>query len=53
LKRASKRERRSKVITPQTTTPQTTTSSPIKSGVRMASSPFQSPRMVHSSYFLE
>jgi hypothetical protein len=48
LKRASKRERRTKVISPQTTT-----SSPIKSGVRMASSPFQSPRMVHSSYFLE
>ena len=48
LKRASKRERRSKVISPQTTT-----SSPIKSGVRMASSQFQSPRMVHSSYFLE
>ena len=48
-KRASKRERRPKVITPQTTI----ISSPVKSGVHMASSPFQSPRMVHSTYFLE
>jgi len=48
-KRASKRVRRPKVITPQTTI----ISSPVKSGEHMASSPFQSPRMVHSTYFLE